>query len=274
MSEIRQRWRVVFARDEEARYLSHLDAVTLWERALRRGGVPVSTTEGFSPRPKLIFAAPLQLGMVAEHELADLYLAERLTAPQLRSCLTAGIPAGYRILEVHDVWVGATALAPQLVAADYRLTLLGAECAATTRAAAELMAAATLPRVRRRENRTIAYDLRPLLIELAVREPRSAVGAAAELWLRLRHSQDRGSGRPDEVVAAIAERIGMAIAALPDGELAEDSTQDAPAGDARKTDRGLSAPPDEAGLERPSAAIEITQPVRERLWLAGEVQLD
>jgi len=34
---------------------------------------------GFSPRPRLIFAAPLPLGMLAEHELADVFLAERLT---------------------------------------------------------------------------------------------------------------------------------------------------------------------------------------------------
>jgi len=33
----------------------------------------VATSEGFSPRPKLVFAAPLQLGMLAEHELADLF---------------------------------------------------------------------------------------------------------------------------------------------------------------------------------------------------------
>ena len=118
MSEVRQRWRLVFARDQEARYLSHLDAVTLWERALRRGGVPIATTEGFSARPRLVFAAPLQLGMLAEHELADLYLAERLPAALMRERLEAGLPAGYRMVDLHDVWVGSAALAPQLVAAD------------------------------------------------------------------------------------------------------------------------------------------------------------
>ena len=45
---------------------------------------------GIQARPKLVFAAPLELGMLAEHELADLYLAERLPAPDLRARLTAG----------------------------------------------------------------------------------------------------------------------------------------------------------------------------------------
>ena len=67
MSESLQRWRLAFARDDEARFLSHLDAVKLWERAFRRGSIPVATSEGFSPRPRVVFAAPLPLGMLAEH---------------------------------------------------------------------------------------------------------------------------------------------------------------------------------------------------------------
>ncbi|MGZ6267103.1 MAG: TIGR03936 family radical SAM-associated protein, partial [Candidatus Limnocylindrales bacterium] len=112
MSEALQRWRIVFARDEEARYLAHLDAVTQWERAFRRGAIPIATTGGFNARPKLVFASPLQLGMLAEHELADVYLAERLTAPALRARLAGGMPAGYRVVDLHDVWMGAPALAP------------------------------------------------------------------------------------------------------------------------------------------------------------------
>src|SRR5271157_1958292 len=169
MSEVLQRWRLVFARGEEAQFLSHLDAVRLWERAFRRGGIPVATSEGFTPRSKLIFAAPLQLGMLAEHELADLFLDERLTAANLRHRLEAGMPPGYRIVDLHDVWTGAPALAPQLAAADYRMTLLNVESSALEGAAARLMAAGSLPRERRREARTTPYDLRPLLIELRVR---------------------------------------------------------------------------------------------------------
>ena len=140
MSEIRQRWRLVFARDEEARFLSHLDSVRLWERAFRRGDIPVATSEGFSPRPKLVFAAPLQLGMLAEHELADLFLAERLTAPDLRDRLAVGMPHGYRVVGLHDVWVGAPAIAPQLVAADYRMTLLNVEGVELEEAAGRVLA--------------------------------------------------------------------------------------------------------------------------------------
>ena len=79
--------------------------------------------------------------MLAEHELADLYLAERLTAPDLRARLDAGMPRGYSVVDLHDVWIGEPALAPQLAAADYRMTLLHVEPRRLEEAAERLLAA-------------------------------------------------------------------------------------------------------------------------------------
>lgn len=244
MSEARQRWRLVFARDDEARFLSHLDAVRLWERAFRRGAIPVATTAGFSPRPRLIFAAPLPLGMLAEHDLADLFLSERLTLPDLRARLASGMPRGYRIVELQDEWIGGPAVATQLAAADYRMTVLGAERSTLETAVDALLGAERLDREKRREDKAVAYDLRPLLLDLrllaeGVGDARTGADADADaatqarscgLWMRLRHTQDQGSGRAEEVVAALADELGTG----------------------------------EAGLE-------IVTPVRERLWLAGEL---
>jgi len=301
MSEVRQRWRVVFARDEAARYLSHLDAVTQWERALRRGGVPLAMTQGFTARPRIVFGAPLPLGMMAEHELADLFLAERLAATEFRRRVAVGTPPGYRVLQAHDIWTGAPALAPQLAAADYRLLLLGAEDSALSAAAAWLMAADRLPRERRRESKAIAYDLRPLLIELrTATSPAPASGSSTEpvaaLWMRLRHSQEEGSGRPDEVVAAIAERLGMATPprveaaasgpastrrhgrqGLADAEALPGAGEAGPGeGGQRAINDGTidsdSVAPDADSRAVERGALEVLRAVRERMWLAEELE--
>jgi hypothetical protein len=63
------------------------------------------------------------------------------------------------------------------------------------------MAASSLPRERRREKRTTAYDLRPLLLRLEVR---GAGGEGVVLAMRLRHAPD-AVGRPEEVLAALGE---------------------------------------------------------------------
>jgi radical SAM-linked protein len=302
MSETMQRWRLVFARDDEARFLSHLDAVHLWERAFRRGEVPVATSGGFSPRQRLVFAAPLPLGMVAEHELADLFLAEKLTRYDLRLRLADGIPRGYRLIDLHDEWVGGPAVATRLVAADYRMTLVGATPDRLDEAVRRLLAAASLRREKHREKKVTAYDLRPLLIDLQVRPVEgagadvvegagaevgeglagaasheaasAAVGAggttatvgsanSAGLWMRLRNSQDQGSGRADEVVVALAEELGMVSAAPPgSGEGCSGIEVD------EGGERGGS-------VERPSdgPVLEMVRPVRERLWIAGELPI-
>ena len=266
MSEVRQRWRLVFARDEEARYLSHLDTVRAWERAFRRGDIPVAVSEGFSPRSKLVFAAPLQLGMLAEHELADLYLAERLSAPELRDRLAAGLPRGYRVVDLYDVWAGAPAIAPQLVAADYRMTLLGAEEARVAGAISHLMAAEKLPRERRKEAQSIPYDLRRLMLDLQVRPadaeaipPGTTGAAAAGVWMRLRHSQNLGSGRTDEVIRALAEELGVAASPASGSDENREQIDHA------------AAPPVDREEARGRPTLEIVRPVRERLWLAEEL---
>ena len=237
----------------------------------------MATTGGFSPRPKLVFAAPLQLGMLAEHELADLFLAERLAAPALRARLTAGMPPGYRVVDLHDVWVGAPALAPQLVAADYRMTLFGVE----REELCEPLRPGSWPRSGSRASgaaraKTVAYDLRPLIIDLQVRaaglrRPWRRTGpsaGAAGLWMRLRHSQERGSGRADEVVAALADEMGLAAVAsavAPDDEAGTGSNDTGQAGTASRPWPATELP----GAGRP--AIEMVMPVRERLWLAEEL---
>jgi radical SAM-linked protein len=281
VSEVRQRWRLVFARDEEARFLSHLDALRLWERAFRRGDIPVATSDGFSPHAKLVFAAPLQLGMLAEHELADLYLAERLRRHDLQARLNAGMPPGYRVLDLHDVWTGAPALAPQLAAADYRLTLVNVERAALEGAVARLMAADRLPRERRKGTRTAPYDLRPLVFQLRARDPDPAastpddVAKAAGLWMRLRHSQDGGSGRAGEVVAALADGMGLA-ANVADGGVDDPGDAGSESADHRSSaERPKATRPDKSaeppGPDTRRHALEIVRPVRERLWLAEEL---
>jgi len=252
VSESKQRWRLVFAREEAAQFMSHLDTAHAWERALRRGNVPVATSEGFTPRPRLIFAAPLPLGMLAEHDLADLYLAERLSRPKLRALLEESLPPGYRVRDLYDVWVNAPAVATQLVAADYRLTLLGVDPAGLEAAVRRLLAADELPREKRRERKVTSYDLRPLI---------------------LRHTQDQGSGRTEEVVAALADQLGMAVAPAPgsveptaDGEAAQPHT--APEAQA------IAVPNSRHGPKPELPILEVVSPVRERLWLGEDLVPD
>src|SRR6478609_5003712 len=54
-SEQDVRVRLRYAKHGKVRWTSHRDAARIWERGLRRAGIAVAYTEGFSPRPRLHF---------------------------------------------------------------------------------------------------------------------------------------------------------------------------------------------------------------------------
>jgi radical SAM-linked protein len=220
-TEPRQRWRIVFRRGEEARFLAHLDAMKLWERAFRRAGIPVAQTEGFSPRPRIVFAAPLPLGLLAEREIVDLVLCERLTRHDLRVRLERDLPNGFGLVDLYDVWVNAPSVASQLESATYRVGVAGAPSGEIARGIAELLRADRLDRRRVKEKKTVEYDLRPLILDLGVGVDEADAPTVAgdggpvpvTVRMRLRHAQEEGTGRPEEVVAALGELLGRELGA-------------------------------------------------------------
>ncbi len=210
----RQRWRIVFARGAGVPTTSSA-APAAWEAALASADLPVAYSLGKSPRPRLGIAALLPSGMSGEAELADLVLTERLTVADLRSRLDGHLPAGHRLVDLYDVWLGAPSVMAQLVAADYRVQVSGAMTSELAATCTTLIAAASLERSRQKgDGRAVGYDLRPLILSLAAE---SLAGPAAEptpdttLRMRLRHAQDGPAGRPDEVVLAFGESIGRPL---------------------------------------------------------------
>ena len=233
-AEPRQRWRLVYARSESAPHLAQRDQQAAWEAGLRASGLPVVGQELVPPRPRIAFAAPLGVGLPAERELADLFLAERLPVAVVRDALEANLPEGHRLVELLDVWLGEAALPGQVVAADYRaevrvsreVTEAAASNvtpeAALADAARGLLGEAALPRTRDKGGHQVAYDLRPLLADISVIEAggsalRDQHAQAApqptlvQLRIRVRYDPDRGVGRPEEVLAALAESAGLEL---------------------------------------------------------------
>lgn len=241
IAEPRQRWRLTYCRRADAPALPQREQLDAWEASLRRSGLPFAGLDLPRPRPRLVFGAPLAVGMAAEHELLDLFMVQRFGVAEVRARLAGSLPAGHELVELYDVWIGEPPLPGQVVAADYRVDIISADGGAPDRevvagACARLLAAPALPRARRKGDRSVTYDLRPLVMDVETRPeadasasegPRTAEapgisGSAAardapeaSLTLRIRTRVDpqRGVGRPEEVVAAIAELAGTTLVA-------------------------------------------------------------
>ncbi len=218
MVEAVQRWRIAFRRGSPALDLGPSEIARAWEAGLAASGIPVVLSAAATPRPRLTFAAPLPAGRVAEHDLADLVLSERWMLAQLRPMLVAALPAGFELVDLYDVWLGAPSITAALGATSYRAVVGGAAPVDLARAAERLLGAPRLERVRAKTDRGVADDLRPLILGLAV-PGAGAPGvpdgpSGATLRMVLRTSADGPSGRPDEVLLALGEVLDCQLEQL------------------------------------------------------------
>ncbi len=158
-------------------------------------------------RPRIAFGAPIPASLEVERELADIFLTEFVPIWQVREGVGSHLPDGWRLVDLHDVWLGGPALAGQVAAADYRIVVSGGNGAAISTAASHLLAAAELPRERLKGGSTVRYDLRPLLSDISV------VDEGPPVILRARTNFDPvlGTGRPEEVVAALGDAAGAPL---------------------------------------------------------------
>lgn len=85
------------------RYISHLDLMRVFARAVRRSGLPVSLSEGFNPRLKISFARALKLGVESKKEEATFRLDKLLSAEEFKIRLAKELPPGIEIQDIRKV---------------------------------------------------------------------------------------------------------------------------------------------------------------------------
>ncbi len=79
------------------RFVSHLDLVRLFQRALRRTGLPVTITKGFSPRLKVSITKALKLGVQSDREEAVIYMDEPVEIKNFSELINKQLPAGIKV---------------------------------------------------------------------------------------------------------------------------------------------------------------------------------
>jgi len=205
-----QRWRLVLARAAFEPDQAQRSHQATWEAAFVDSGLPVVGLDGPRARPRFAAAAPLAAAISGEAELLDVWLTERLPRWRVSEALAGVLPPGHALVDVYDVWLGEAPLPGRVSASVYRAVLGPAVDATIVRAAAEaLCAAASLPRERRKGEATVAYDLRPFVEAIEVAGTGTEHGPV--LRMTLRHDPEKGVGRPEELVAALEERVGFPL---------------------------------------------------------------
>ena len=204
-----QRVRVVFRKGGVLQWISHLDTMRTWERTLRRAGLPLVYSQGFSPHARIALAAPLPVGFEGERELMDIWLDPALDPAVVRGRLEPKLPPGLDVVEVEEVAERLPSLQSLLRAARYCIIFAAAdvEAAAVAGRLADFMALKSLPWEESRGEKTRTVDVRAGVIVAALRAGPSSGDQTAgdgEVVLELRMSLEEGRGvRAQSVIDAL-----------------------------------------------------------------------
>jgi radical SAM-linked protein len=199
--------RLGFSRGAELRFITHLDLMRFWERALRRAEIDVAYSEGFSPHPQISLAAPLPVGVTSRGELMDVFLASQTSTEALEETLSRQLPPGLSIISVTEIPLALPSIQSQLRAAEYEVAVQDdVDMGLLRSAVADLLAKTELPWIQKREKETKRYDLRPLILGLWLRD----WSGEHLLEMRLR-ADNEATGRPDQVIAALNLPEGLLV---------------------------------------------------------------
>ncbi|MCD6568054.1 MAG: DUF2344 domain-containing protein [Dehalococcoidia bacterium] len=220
-----QRLRLSFGRGEEVKFISHLDIVRFWERALRRARVPLMYSQGFAPHPHIAIAAPLPVGVTSEAELMDVWLNRWMPPQSFLMGVRAQLLQGFEVFDAWQVAQSAPSLQSMVTFAEYRLVVSGEmEEQEVEGAIQSLLQSEELHWHYIREGKEKFYDLRALIENLWLIEGRRMVKeteAGEEARKFLENGREvilpasryvlgmklscgmRGNGRPEQVASAL-----------------------------------------------------------------------
>ena len=93
--------RVKFKKIGSLQYISHLDLVRTMHKIIIRAGLPLWYTEGFNPKPKMVFAAPLSIGTESLAEFVDIRLNEKMSETEVLSRLNKNLTDEMQAIEAY-----------------------------------------------------------------------------------------------------------------------------------------------------------------------------
>jgi radical SAM-linked protein len=197
--EGKRRLRLRFSKAGKVRFTSHRDVARMWERALRRSGLPVAYSQGFVPHPLISFGLALPTGCESDGEYLDVRLGieqpGETPVAQLPTVLSALLPEGIEVQAAAFVAETEGSLQQEVGSCTWELEVLSVPYGELAERVEKVLASRILMVRRERKGRPTEDDVRPAILALSTTGPQGHM--RAEL-------ATRGLGvRPGDLVTAL-----------------------------------------------------------------------
>jgi radical SAM-linked protein len=200
-----QRIRIRYAKRGPLRFTSHRDFARAFERAVRRAGVPIAFSQGFTPHPKISYASAAPTGVASEAEYLEIGLQAEADPEAVRSALDAALSPGLDVLDAVQAAPG-TSLADRIDASHWRIELPGVEPDTLAHAAEAFRTAVHVPVERLTKQGRRTFDTRAAVVRIEAvpddQAPSEVAGVPCAI-LDLVVRQVTPSVRPDDVLSGL-----------------------------------------------------------------------
>lgn len=151
-------------------FLSHLEVMRLWQRAMLRCHLPIAWTQGFNPRPKLSLGPARNVGVEGLSEYLDAEFDGMVKSTELIEKLNSILPEGVTVLKVREIPQGTKMLEAVINEAVYKVSFLNGMPEDAAQKVADLMAAEECLYIRKSPKGEKEIDLRSYILGMEIKE--------------------------------------------------------------------------------------------------------
>ncbi len=151
--------RCLFERVGEASFVGHLDLMHTFDRAVRRAEMPIMYTQGYNPRPMMVFALPLGVGIDTLGDYVDISLSRLVDAEEFMEKVNPNLPSGVRLYGGINIDEPEKSLMSVVTTAMYRIKAPGIRDPLM-----RLFEKEEIKVEKRSKGKTVETDIRPLLL--------------------------------------------------------------------------------------------------------------
>ena len=198
--------RVKFSKHGVLRFIGHLDVMRYFQKAIRRAGIDIAYSTGFSPHQVMSFAAPLGLGLESNGEYMDIEVNSLTSSKDFIHALNAQMVEGIEILEAkllpeHAGNAMASVAAARYTIAfreEYRPTFL------TKPVVDDFFGQPEIIVTKQTKKSETTFDMKPFLFECTFDEHKNVLNLVVD-------ASSSGNLKPSLVVRAIYDKNNVAF---------------------------------------------------------------